>query len=284
MVEAQNVNSTTPANVVWITGASSGIGQALALEYVKQGAKLILSARTEQALNEVKQQCVNVGAQASDILVLPLDVTEQASIESSLTKALAFAERIDVLINNAGVSQRSTCLTTDMSTYRTLFEVDVFGQIALTKAVLPSMIKQGRGHIAITSSVAGKMGVPFRSGYCAVKHAVMGFFDALRAEVAHQNINVSTITPDFIRTNVSKNALAGDGSAYGKVDDSIANGMAADECAKVIIKGLNKAKKEIAVGKGVEMHALWLKRFFPNTLFKVMEKQYQKRANQGAFK
>ena len=141
------------------------------------------------------------------------------------------------------------------------------------------MIEQGRGHIAVTSSVAGKIGVPFRTGYCAAKHAVMGFYDALRAEVAHQNINVSTITPGFIRTNVSKNALAGDGSAFGEVDDNIAGGMDAGDCAKVIVKGLNKAKKEIAVGKGIEMHTLWLKRFFPNFLIKIMEKQYHKRAN-----
>ena len=279
MVQSNSMSSPTSTKVVWITGASSGIGEALALEYAKQGAQLILSARTEEALNDVKQQCIDAGSQSADIFVLPLDVTEQASIDACLEKALAFAGRIDVLINNAGVSQRSTCLTTDMSTYRTLFEVDVFGQIALTKAVLPKMIEQGRGHIAVTSSVAGKIGVPFRTGYCAAKHAVMGFYDALRAEVAHQNINVSTITPGFIRTNVSKNALAGDGSAFGEVDDNIAGGMDAGDCAKVIVKGLNKAKKEIAVGKGIEMHTLWLKRFFPNFLIKIMEKQYYKRAN-----
>ena len=279
MVQSNSMSSPTSTKVVWITGASSGIGEALALEYAKQGAQLILSARTEEALNDVKQQCIDAGSQSADIFVLPLDVTEQASIDACLEKALAFSGRIDVLINNAGVSQRSTCLTTDMSTYRTLFEVDVFGQIALTKAVLPKMIEQGRGHIAVTSSVAGKIGVPFRTGYCAAKHAIMGFYDALRAEVAHQNINVSTITPGFIRTNVSKNALAGDGSAFGEVDDNIAGGMDAGDCAKVIVKGLNKAKKEIAVGKGIEMHTLWLKRFFPNFLIKIMEKQYHKRAN-----
>ena len=279
MVQSNSMSSPTSTKVVWITGASSGIGEALALEYAKQGVQLILSARTEEALTDVKQQCIDAGSQSADIFVLPLDVTEQTSIDTCLEKALAFAGRIDVLINNAGVSQRSTCLTTDMSTYRTLFEVDVFGQIALTKAVLPKMIEQGRGHIAVTSSVAGKIGVPFRTGYCAAKHAVMGFYDALRAEVAHQNINVSTITPGFIRTNVSKNALAGDGSAFGEVDDNIAGGMDAGDCAKVIVKGLNKAKKEIAVGKGIEMHTLWLKRFFPNFLIKIMEKQYHKRAN-----
>lgn len=266
--------------VVWITGASSGIGQALAVEYAKQGALLILSARREDALNLVYQECINAGASSDSLLVLPLDVTVQSLFDETAAQALAFKGRIDVLINNAGVSQRSSCLETDMSTYRALFEVDVFGQIGLTKVVLPMMVDQGSGHIVATSSVSGKMGVPFRTGYCAAKHAVMGFFDALRTEVAHQNIQVSTITPGFIRTNVSKNAFSGDGSRFGKTDDNIAGGMAANECAKVIVRGLNKGKKEIAVGKGMEMHALWIKRLFPNLLSKLLEKQYQKRVNQ----
>ena len=270
--------------VVWITGASSGIGQALALEYVRQGAAVILSARRESVLNGVKKECVDAGALEQNVLVLPLDVTQEETLESSTEKAFAFKGQIDLLINNAGISQRSSCLNTTMPTYRTLFDVDVFGQIALTKCVLPLMIKQGFGHIAVTSSVAGKIGVPYRTGYCAAKHAVMGFFDALRSEVAHQNISVSTITPGFIRTNVSKNALAGDGSAFGQVDENISGGMAAGDCAKVVVAGLNKGKKEIAVGKGSEMHALWIKRFFPNLLTKILEKQYKKRAAKGTYK
>jgi short-subunit dehydrogenase len=138
------------------------------------------------------------------------------------------------------------------------------------------MIEQGSGHIAVTSSVAGKVGVPFRTGYCAAKHAMMGFFDALRSEVTQHNIKVSTITPGYIKTNVSKNAVTGDGSTFGKTDISIENGMQVDACAKVIFKGLQKAKKEIVVGKGLEMIILKLKRFFPNLVFKIMESQYKK--------
>lgn len=264
--------------VVWITGASSGIGQALAIEYAKQGACLILSARRESVLSDVKLGCEKVGLRSDQVLILPLDVTEHDGLQDKVTQAVAFKGYVDLLVNNAGISQRSTCLTTQMKTYRTLFEVDVFGQIALTKTLLPVMVERGQGHIAVTASVAGKMGVPFRTGYCAAKHAVMGFFDALRAEVAHENILVSTIVPGFIRTNISKNALAGDGSAFGKVDDNIAGGMSVDDCARVVVKGLNKGKKEISVGKGVEMHALWIKRFFPNFLTKIMEKQYKTRA------
>jgi len=196
----------------------------------------------------------------------------------ALAQVLERFSSIDLLINNAGISQRSTALETQMDTYRAIFEVDVFGQIALTKHVLPAMIKQGSGHIAVTASVAGKMGVPFRTGYCAAKHAVMGFYDALRAEVTHKNIVVSTIVPGFIHTNISANAVAGDGSKFATVDDDISGGMSAQDCAKVVIAGLSKHKAEIAVGTGLEMHALWIKRFFPSLLNKLMLKQYHKRA------
>lgn len=268
--------------VVWITGASSGIGEALAVGLAAQGAQIILSARKVGALQVVKQKCDAVAA--NNHLVLPFDVTDEASVPKAAEQARSLSGRIDMLINNAGISQRSSCLETELSTYRTLFEIDVFAPIVLTKAVLPIMIEQGSGHIIVTSSVAGKMGVPFRTGYSAAKHAVMGFFDSLRAEVSHHNIAVSTITPGFIRTNVSENALAGDGQAYGQVDRDIAGGMSPQDCADVIIKNLAKGKTEIAVGKGLEMHALWIKRFFPKWLEKLLVTQYQKRSEHHKFK
>lgn len=268
--------------VVWITGASSGIGEALAIELASAGAKLILSARREEALNTVKDKC-NAAANADVCLVLPLDVTDEASLANKAQEAHRWNGQIDMLINNAGISQRSSCAHTEMSTYRSIFEVDVFGQIALTKAVLPIMIEQGSGHLAVTSSVAGKIGVPFRTGYCAAKHAMMGFFDALRTEVSHHNIKVTTITPGFIRTNIAANAVSGDGKAYNKQDSNIRGGMAADACAKVIMNGFTKGKPEIAVGVGMEMQTLWIKRFFPKTLFKLMVSQYKKMADQNDF-
>jgi len=155
-----------------------------------------------------------------------------------------------------------------MSVYRQILEVDVLGQIALTKSVLPLMLEQGSGHIVITSSVAGKIGAPQRTGYCAAKHAVMGFFDALRAETCHHGVQVTTITPGFIRTNISVNALKGDGSEFGTMDDDVAGGMDVTRCAEVIMDGFHKGIPEIAVGEGMEMKALWLKRFFPKAVFK----------------
>ncbi|WP_417450556.1 SDR family oxidoreductase [Kordiimonas sp.] len=257
---------------IWITGASSGIGEALAYEFAAAGASLVLSARRLEELERVKAACGKQGAGADDVLVLPLDVTDEAQIAAATKAAQGFRGRIDMLVNNAGISQRSLCVDTDMATYRRLFEVDVFGQIALTKAVLPVMQDQGSGHMVVTASVAGKIGVRQRTGYCAAKHAMMGFFDALRAEVASEGIKVTTITPGFIRTNIATHALKGDGSEFGKVDKNIAGGMDVGKCAKVIMRGIEKGKKEIPVGEGSEMKALWVKRFFPNTLFKMVEK------------
>ena len=256
---------------IWITGASSGIGEALAYEFARVGAKLVLSARRRAELDRVQETCINAGAPEDSLMVLPLDVTDEAVMADKVKEAHGFSGRLDMLINNAGISQRSLCLDTDMETYRKLFEVDVFGQIALTKLVLPLMVRQGSGHIAITSSVAGKIGVPYRTGYCAAKHAVMGFYDALRAEVAKDGIKVTTITPGFINTNISTYALKGDGSEFGKKDQNIAGGMDVGECAAVIMQGFQKGTPEIPVGKGREMQALWLKRLFPKRLFKMVE-------------
>lgn len=256
--------------VIWITGASSGIGEALAYAFAQRSSKLILSARRESELNRVKTQCIELGAVAENVSVLPMDLANQDGMIALAEQANALYGRIDYLLNNAGISQRSLCLETDLDVYRTLLDIDVMGQIALTKAVLPFMVEQGSGHISVTASVAGKVGVKMRTGYCAAKHAVMGFFDALRAEVADKGIHVSTITPGFIRTAISKNALAADGSAFGVDDEDISAGMDVNKCANVIIKGFEKGKKEIPVGEGSEMMVLWIKRFLPNLAFKLV--------------
>mgnify|MGYP001813759272 FL=1 len=253
-------------NVTWISGASSGIGEALACALARKGAIPVLSARREAELERVRDRCLELGAPKA--LVLPLDVTDTDAMAPAIAAVRARFGRIDTLINNAGISQRSLCVDTDMAVYRRLFEVDVIGQIALTKAVLPAMLAQGSGHIAVMASVAGKVGAPYRTGYCAAKHAMMGFFDALRAEVAKKGIRVTTITPGYIRTAISIHALRGDGSELGSTDREIANGMDVDRCAQVILKGFRKGKPEIAVGEGFEMHALWLKRLFPRLVFR----------------
>lgn len=257
--------------VIWVTGASSGIGEALVKAFARQGARLVLSSRKESELQRVKDECIAAGASAGDLLVVPLDVTDYAAMPAAVQTVVNAFGRIDKLINNAGTSQRSFCLETDMEVYRTMFDLNVMGQIALTKAVLPLMVEQGSGHLLVTSSVAGKVGVPLRTGYCAAKHAVMGFFDALRTEVAHQGIRVTTITPGFIRTNIGANALTGSGESFNKADADIEAGMDVGECAVVILQGLADGLEEITVGIGPEMGLLELRRKDPTAAFRLLE-------------
>ena len=257
--------------VVWITGASSGIGAALAVEFAAAGARLVLSARRRDRLESVRNQCIEAGASPNDVLVQPLDVAAAEAMPAAVDGVLAHFGQIALLINNAGISQRSICLDTDLDVYRRLFEVDVLGQIALTKQVLPHMVARGQGHIAVTASVAGKVGAPLRTGYCAAKHAVMGFFDALRTEVAHLGVKVTTIVPGYIRTDIARQALTGSGAEAGDVEDDVDNGMDVVECARVILQGFCDGTEEIEVGNGPEMGLLELKRKDPLATFRVLE-------------
>ncbi len=258
--------------VVWITGASSGIGEALAKAMAARGARLILSARREAELERVRDEMVAAGVAQDDVVILPFDAVDFAALDDCVARAVKAFGRIDLLLNNAGISQRSLAIETDMAVYRKVMEVDFFAPVALTKKVLPIMIAQGAGHIAVTSSVAGKVGAQLRTGYCAAKHAVMGFYDALRAEMDEHNIKVTTITPGFIRTNISFNALKGDATPVGHQTAAIESGMDVNEAAQVIVRGFERGTPEIAVGKGREMHALWMKRFFPRLLFRLSAK------------
>ena len=255
--------------VVWITGASSGIGEALAKKCAERGSTLILSARNIDELNRVAGLCNEAGAAACK--VVPIDVADHDSLPHVADSVLKEFGAIDLLVNNAGGSQRSFCKDTSFTVYQQMMDINVLGQIALTLAVLPSMLERGSGHLAVTSSVAGKIGAPQRTGYCAAKHAVMGFFDALRSEVTADGLQVTTITPGFIRTNVSSNALSGDGSATGVTDEDIAGGMDVDECAQVIIDGFENGIPEIAVGSGGEMGILDLKRSDPEAVFNLTD-------------
>src|SRR5579863_8568116 len=191
---------------VWITGASAGIGEAMALAFHHSGAKLILSSRREDELKRVQSEC---GGEP-DTRILTVDVTQPTQLEERASAALRMFGGIDILVNNAGVSQRSLVKDTQMEVYRDLMEVNFFGAIALTKAVLPSMMERKSGHIVVISSLVGVLSTPLRSGYAAAKHALHGFFDALRAEVDRYGIQVTIVCPGFIRTDVSLNALRGD--------------------------------------------------------------------------
>lgn len=243
---------------VWITGASSGIGEALAREFHRAGAKLILSARREDELKRVQAEC---GGEAS-ASILPLDVTATAELVQKAQVALQVFGGIDILVNNAGVTQRSLVKDTELDVYRRLMEVNFFGAVALTKAVLPSMIEHKSGHIVVISSLVGKFGTPLRSGYAAAKHALHGFFDSLRAEVGKDGIRVTLVCPGYIRTDISLQALRGDGSLHNKMDSGQEKGMPVERCAQEILKSIVLGREEVYVG-GRDKYIVYLKRFFP---------------------
>jgi short-subunit dehydrogenase len=252
--------------VIWITGASSGIGEALTYALHKQGAKLIISSRRPESLQKVKNRCAD---NVENIHILPLDLSESNCLPQKAEEALHIFGSIDYLFNNGGVSQRSLALDTDMHVIRNIMEVNFFGTVALTKAVLPAMIERGQGHIVVTSSVMGKLGTRLRSTYAASKHALHGWFDSLRQEVYDQNIRVTLVCPGFIKTDITVNAIKGDGSKLGKMSKGQQNGMPAEECAKKMLAGIKKGKEELYIG-GKEVWSVYLKRMSPRLLNKIL--------------
>lgn len=254
--------------VVWITGASAGIGRATALQMAQKGARLILSARREAALEAVKNE---IGL-ASEVLVLPLDMAKPADFEDAYERIKEQFGQVDILFNNAGISQRGRVEDTGLEVYEELMQVNFMSYVKLTKLVLPDMVAQKSGHIVVTSSLSGKLGTPDRSGYCASKHALHGFYDCLRAEVDHSNINVSIICPGYIKTDISKNALSPTGKKHGKMDANQETGLSAEFCAKQIVKAVEKNKSEIYIGQK-EVLGVYLKRFFPKLLEKIILRQ-----------
>lgn len=252
--------------VIWITGASSGIGKALALELSKRSCKLILSSRREEVLNEVKALCQN----QDHIEILPIDLEKSEELGEKAQKAESLFGRVDILINNGGISQRSLTLETDLSVFSRLMTINYLGAVALSKALLPGMIERGQGlHVAVTSLV-GKFGTPLRSGYSASKHALHGFYDSLRAEVSNQGVEVLLVCPGFIKTNVSINAFVGDGSNQGTMDDAQEKGMPADVFARKCIAAIEAGKEEVNIG-GKERFGVLIKRFFPGLFSKLVK-------------
>lgn len=246
----------------WVTGASSGIGEALAKGLVARGAAVILSGRREAELARVAKEA------GGETLVLPFEATDYAALPGAVEKALGWKGGVDLLINNAGISQRSLALDTSFDVYRRIMEVDFFAPLRLTQLVLPSMVAKKSGHIVIISSVAGKVGAPLRTAYCAAKHACVGYFDALRAEVeTAYGIGVSVVTPGSVKTAIASNAMTGDGSARGRSDDNIDNGMAPDRAAQIILDGVAAGVREIPVAEGRELAALQMRAANPDALF-----------------
>ncbi len=251
--------------VIWITGASSGIGEALAYAFSSAGAKLILSSRRLEELERVRNACSNTEM----AMVLPLDLLDASSLEGKTAEAIACFGHIDIMIHNGGISQRSLVAETDIAVHRKVMELDYFSYIIITKALLPHFVERKSGHFVVMSSVMGKIGTPMRSAYAAAKHALHGYFDCLRAEVSPMNIKVTLLTPGYIQTNVTRNAVTKDGKPLGTVGQNIASGLPADEAAKQILKAISKGAYESYIGKfGGERIALWLNRFLPVVIIK----------------
>lgn len=253
--------------VVWITGASSGIGAALAEAFARDGARLILSARRRVELEQVAARC------DGEPFILPLDLARSDELASHVSTVLARFGRIDVLVHNGGVSQRSRVADTHLDVDRRIMEVNYFGAVALTKAVLPTLLRAGSGHIVVVSSVMGKLGTPLRSAYAASKHALHGFFDCLRAEIADDGLFVTLICPGYVKTNISKNALTGDGSPKNEVGRNIEGGHPVDRTAQQILAAVRARRSEAYVGAfGKERLALLLKRQAPGLLERLARK------------
>ena len=248
----------------WITGASSGIGAALAEALAQAGARLVLSGRNEDALKDVAARC------APDALVVPFEATDFAVIPRIVEQAWAWGGGIDGLVNNAGISQRSLAVETVFEVYQRVIGVDLLAPIALTQALLPRMVGQGRGHIVAISSVAGIVGAPLRSAYSAAKHGLIGYHDSVRAEVAQHGLKVLVVAPGSVRTNVSKNALDAGAQARGVSDAAIDNGMAPEVAAARILEALSTDACELILADGMEAEMARLRRADPNALFDLM--------------
>lgn len=254
--------------VIWITGASSGIGEALALQFAKEEARLILSARREEELKRVGEL---TKLPPLDLMILPFDLKDTSNASGLTAQIINKFGRIDILVNNGGLSQRSEAAETNMQTDRDLMEINYFSAVNLTKAVLPYMKRQRSGHIVVISSIAGKFGFYLRSGYSAAKHALHGFFESFRLETEKLGIKTLLVCPGKIKTNISVNALSANG-LHGKMDESHVNAMSAEECARQIINGIRENKEEILIG-GKELLLVKIKRFFPAWFSKLVRKQ-----------
>lgn len=253
--------------VVWITGASSGIGEAAALAFARAGAQLVLSSRRAAELERVAEQCTG----GPPPFVLPLDLTRPQSFAAAASEVQARFDRLDVLVNNGGIGQRALAEETLPAVERAVMEVNYFGAVGLTKAVLPVLLAQGFGSIVAVSSVMAYVGTPRRAAYAASKHALHGWFDSLRTEVEPRGLHVCLLCPGYVSTNISHHALTATGAAHARLDAGQARGIAPEQVASVLLQAVIHRRDEVFVG-GPEVWAVRLKRHFPRLFARVLRR------------
>ncbi|MFV0392695.1 MAG: SDR family NAD(P)-dependent oxidoreductase [Paludibacteraceae bacterium] len=273
----QNSHTTSPqtlplgnkkTDTIWITGASSGIGEACAYLFAKQGANLILSATREEQLEKVREKCVELGAECE---ILPFDLSATERLDALTDKALTFFGKVDTVFLNAGISQRSKAIETNFSVDKKIMDVNFFAPVKIAKRLLPAMIENGGGTIAVTTSISGKFGFPLRSTYAASKFALYGFFETVQAEYYDKNIRVVMVCPGRVKTNISYNALEANGNKHARMDDGQAGGISSEKAAKKIVTAIRHQKPEILVG-GKELLMVHIKRFLPGMARKMVRK------------
>lgn len=261
------LSEITKGKIVWVTGASSGIGKEIAIQAADAGATVVLSARSVEKLAHIRAKLPG-----ENHLILPLDLENSSNFGELAQEVVSIFGSIDFLFNNGGISQRSDAFDTSEAVDRKIMEINYFGNIALTKAVLPYMRAQKSGHIIPISSIAGKFGFYLRSSYSASKHALFGFYESLALEEEKNGIKITIAVPGKINTPISVNAVDGAGNAHGVMDHNQKTGMSAKECVNILFKAIQKDKREILIGNK-EIKAVTLKRFFPGWFWKVIKKQ-----------
>jgi short-subunit dehydrogenase len=255
--------------VVWITGASSGIGEATAYQFAQEGAKVIVTALEADLLEKVVAHCIELGA--PDAAALPFDLSQSNQLDALAEQAWNQFGSIDILYNNAGISQRGTTVETDMRVIRKVMDIDYYAPVILTKNILPRMIERGGGQLVVTTSIAGRFGFPLRCAYSSAKHALYGFFETVQAETYDQNIRVTIVCPGRVQTNISKYALEKDGKQHGKMDAGQAGGVTPQQAAEKIVKAVYKKKREVLVGR-YELLMAYIKQYCPGLAAKLARK------------
>jgi len=264
--------STIIGENIWITGASSGIGKSLALAMADElPQKIVLSARNLERLNDLKSALVGKGVPSHNIYTLQFDLANEGERLNAYQQLVEKKIHIDILINNGGVSQRSQVVDTSLEVYKEIMDVNFFASIHLTKLLLDGMLQRGHGHILVVSSLVGKFGTPLRSGYSASKHALHGFYEALRHEVHEKGIRITLFCPGYVKTDISINAVDGKGGKHNIMDDNQKNGLSPDKCARQIIKAIKRDKEE-AYFAHREIFGVYLKRFAPKIFSKLIRK------------